>query len=80
MSRERKEFEMTQDDLDKILKACKPVPYMVVGGHAPRSPQEKANAAWAELGSCMGFESMTVKPVAGKGQRFFTAVPSEEET
>ena len=28
----RKEYEMTQAQLDKILDACKPVPYIVVGG------------------------------------------------
>jgi hypothetical protein len=27
----------------------------------------------------MGFDSMTVRPVEGKGTRFFTAVPSETE-
>ena len=71
-----KEYEMTQADLDKILDACKPVRYMVVGGVMPSTPQENANAAWAELGSRMGFDHMSVKPVSGKGDRFFTAVPS----
>lgn len=74
------EYEMTQADLDKILEACKPVPYIVVGGYAPRSPQENANAAWAELGSRMGFDSTTVRPVDGKGMRSFIAVPSETPT
>lgn len=71
----RKQFEMTQEDLDRILDACKPVPYMVFGGMPPRSPQENANAAWAELGSRLGFEHMTVQP-SSKGDRFFTAEPS----
>ena len=66
------EFEMTQEDLDAILEACKPVPYMIVGGHPPRSQQENANAAWARLGGKMGFHPMTVRP-SSKGQRFFTA-------
>lgn len=70
------EYEMTQADLDAILDACKPVPYMVMGGMAPRSPQENANAAWAALGEKMGFDYMTVRP-SSKGDRFFTATPSE---
>jgi len=27
----------------------------------------------------MGFDYMTVRPIAGKGQRFFSAIPSENE-
>lgn len=69
----RREFEMTEADLDKILDAGKPVPYIVVGGVPPRSPQQKANSAWASLGAQMGFDYTTVKPVTGKESRFFTA-------
>ena len=46
----RQEYEMTEEDLQIILDACKPVPYMIIGGVAPRSPQENANAAWERLG------------------------------
>lgn len=69
----RKEFTMTQEQCDKLLDACKPVPYMVIGGIPPRSPQENANAAWASLGQELGFEPMSVRPVAGKGMEVFTA-------
>lgn len=79
MSYPRVEYEMTQAALDKILEACKPVPVILVGGYGPRSPQENANDAWAALGKRMGFDPMTVQPVHGKGMRFFTAVPSENE-
>lgn len=70
---ERRDFEMSQADLDKILDACKSVPYLVAGGMEPRSPQENANDAWRELGSQMGFKHMTVESIEGKGDRFFTA-------
>lgn len=76
---ERREYEMTEEDLKKLLDACKPVPYMVIGGRPPRTPQENANAAWAELGQRMGFDHMTVSPVEGRGYRFFTAVPIERK-
>ncbi len=68
----RKEFEMSQEQLDAIMDACKPVRYMVIGGMPPRSPQENANAAWAALGKELGFKHMTVRP-SGKGDRFFSA-------
>ena len=76
----RTNYEMTQADCDALLEAMKPVPYMVVGGVVPRSPQENANAAWAALGKKMGFNYMTVRPIAGKGMLHFSAVPSENET
>ena len=69
----RKEFEMSQEDLERILEACKPVPYMIIGGVVPRSPQENANAAWGDLGHRMGFDAMSVRPIPEKGDRFFTA-------
>ena len=69
----RKEFEMTDEQLDKITKASQPVPYLVMKGKPPRSQQANANDAWKELGEELGFEYMTVKPVAGKDVKFFTA-------
>lgn len=69
----RKEFTMTKEQCDKLLDACKPVPYMVIGGVEPRSPQENANAAWAALGAELGFEPFSVRPVEGKGIEVFTA-------
>lgn len=68
----RKHFEMTQAQLATILDACKPVPYLVIGGHEPRSPQENANDAWQALGEELGFDYLTVEPT-GAGARFFTA-------
>lgn len=75
----RTNYEMSDADLERLLEACKPVPYMVIGGMPPPSQQENANRAWAELGSRMGFDSMTVEPIQGKPMRFFTAVPNETE-
>ena len=69
----RKEYEMTQAQMDVLLAAGKSVPYMIAGGTSPRSPQENANAAWERLGAELGFKHMTVQPVRGKGQLFFTA-------
>ncbi len=75
----RTEYEMDEADLAKILDACKSVPMIMLQCGTPSSPQENANNAWARLGEEFGFDSMTVRPIQGKGQRFFTAVPSETE-
>lgn len=69
----RKEFQLTDEQLNRLLEACKPVPYMVIGGVGPPSRQENANAAWKNLGAELGFDHMTVRPVPGKGKEFFTA-------
>lgn len=75
----RTNYEMTEEDLKVLLAACKPVPVMMIGGHSMGSTQENANLAWAALGKKMGFVSDTVRPIEGKGHRFFSAVPSETE-
>lgn len=73
----RTNYEMSEADLATLLNACQPTPVIMVGNYSPPTPQENANRAWAALGEKMGFDHMTVKPVAGKGQRFFSAIPSE---
>ena len=72
----RKEFEMTQKQLDTLLDACRPVPMIMLQCSTPSSPQENANHAWERLGKEMGFQHMTVRPT-GKGDRFFTAEEAE---
>ena len=69
----RKEFKMSKVQLEKLLDACKPVPYMIMSGIVPCSPQENANRALHYLGSEMGFDSLTVRPVPGEDMDVFTA-------
>ena len=61
-----------------ILDACKPVPYMVMGGREPSSPQENANHAWQSLGRTLGFKWDTVQPVFGSCELHFTAEAIDE--
>lgn len=71
----RREFVMSQEQLDTLLNACKPTPCMFLSGgqRMGSTPQENANAAWRELGEVMGFKGDTVQPIAGAGQKRFTA-------
>ena len=71
----RKEFELTQEQLNLLLDASKPTPVIFLSGGKPlfNSPQENANYAWEKLGEELGFDYMTVEP-NGKGNRFFSAV------
>jgi hypothetical protein len=74
----RKEFEMTDEQLAKLLDACKPVPCIMIGDYVPSSPQENANRAWKALGEELGFDYMSVRPTDGKGFNFFTAETIEK--
>lgn len=76
----RTEYEMTEADLETLINACRATPVMLIGGYSARaSAQENANRAWAALGAKMGFDGASVRPIEGKGNRFFTAVPNETE-
>jgi hypothetical protein len=68
---------MSEEDLQRILDASRPTPVMYLSGGIPMGPtqQENANRAWEALGDKMGFQYMSVRPVPGKGDRFFTAEP-----
>lgn len=76
----RTEYEMTEADLVELMEAFKPVPMIMLQCGNPPSQQENANRAWAALGQKMGFDEDTVRPIEGKGNRFFSAVPSETES
>lgn len=67
-----KNFEITQEQLNTLMSACKPVAMIALQCGQPSSPQENANRAWQALGNEMGFDYMTVRP-NGKGDRFFSA-------
>ena len=71
----KREFELTEEQHSRLLDACRPVPYMVIGGVVPRSPQRNANDAWRALGQELGFDWLTVDPVPGKSSQFFMAEP-----
>ena len=74
----RNNYEMTEEDLKTLKESMQPVPCMVIGRYAPASQQENANRAWMRLGEKMGFIWDTVQP-NGRGERYFSAVPSETE-
>ena len=71
----RLEFELTEKEEKALLRAAKPTPVMYLSSGMPMfdSPQENANRAWKRLAKKRGFIYESVRPVAGKSQRFFSA-------
>lgn len=74
----RREYEMTQEQYDKIIAAIQPAPMIMLQCGTPTSVQERANAAWNALGVEMGFIGSTAKP-SEKGSLFFTAEEKTDE-
>lgn len=71
---ERRNYTLTTEQYEALFQACRPVPYMVVGGTVPSSPQQNANRAWQQLGQEMGFDWETVE--RGRIPQRFSAVPT----
>ena len=69
----RKEFELTEEQFNRILEASKPVPYIMAQCGEPSSPQENANRAWKTIAKELGFAWDSVEPLRSKGERFITA-------
>lgn len=74
----RETFQMTEKQHKRIIDASQPVPYLIIGGIAPRSPQENANSAWANLGRELGFIYHTVRPIIGQDDYWFSAEAKED--
>ncbi len=74
----RKTFEMTDKQLEKIMDASQAVPYLIMGGMPPMSPQENANRAWDALGKELGFKGKTARSISGKDAHHFTAEAEDE--
>jgi len=73
---ERREYKLTEEQLNRLNMAAKPVRFLCITGVDPGSPQEKSNTVWRELGEEMGFDYCTVQPIKDKGDEYFTAKPT----
>ena len=70
----RHAYRMAEDEYSGLLKASESVPYIVVGGMGPISPQERANTWWQGLAKTHHFIWDSVRP-HGSDPRSFTAMP-----
>lgn len=68
----RKRFELSNEDLQRLYDAAKPIPCVAIQCGMPPSQQERANEVWCSIGKSMGFDYMTVQPT-GEGDKYFTA-------
>jgi hypothetical protein len=78
-SKQRREFQLTDEELEELLQSIQAVPLIVLQAGMPKSPQERANDAWCKIGKAKGFDGMSVRPSAAHPDNplFFTAFPKE---
>jgi hypothetical protein len=70
---ERREFRLSNDDLERLHEAAQPVRMMALNCGVPSSPLERSDRVWQSLGMKYGFVWDTVAPIEGKGLETFTA-------
>lgn len=70
-----KEFQMTDEQYQRLLDASNPKVIIYMTGEHPFSGSSQVNIRdeWKKLGAELGFDETTVKPVDGKSEKFFTA-------
>lgn len=76
----RKEFELTDNELQDLRALSRPVPAIALNCGEPPTQQQMANEFWQRIGREKGFAYMTARPVAGKGPKFFTAEVDNSQT
>lgn len=69
-----KKYTLTEIEHAELVEACKPVPYMIIGGVAPVSPAEKAMFVWKRVANRVGCDVNTIAP-AGDDTREFLGEP-----
>ena len=67
------EFVLTDEEYERVMEASRPVPYLVIGGVEPMSPQENANRVWRAIYQDRGLDWKTVAR-GSSGPRSFRAV------
>lgn len=68
-------YRLTDEELNHLLEASKPVPYMVFGGVEPRSPQDNVMDVWKQVANRVGCDVGSIEGAGTGDQRDFVARP-----
>lgn len=71
----KQKYRLSDEELNQVLNASKPVTYIVIGGIPPSSPQENANAVWKSLASKHSFVWDSCEDAGTGDQHDFLAEP-----
>ena len=70
-----KTYRMTDDELNMLMNASKPVPYLVFGGIEPRSPRDNAMDVWRTVAARVGCDVDSIEPAETGDNHEFNARP-----
>ena len=70
-----KTYRLTDEELDALKEALKPVPCLIVGGIPPASPCDKAMAVWRNVASRVGCDVNSIAPANTGDEHDFLATP-----
>jgi hypothetical protein len=64
------DYRMTDEELEELKKASRPVPYLIMGGMPPPSPRENAMRVWRKIAQRVGCVVDTIAPRGGDPHDF----------
>lgn len=68
-------YRMTDPELNELMEASKPVPYMVFGGIEPRSPRDNAMDVWRKVAARVGCDVDSIDSAGTGDDHDFKARP-----
>lgn len=72
-------YRLTDEELNELLEASKPAPYMVFGGVEPRSPRQKAMDVWRKVATRVGCDVGSIESAGTGDDHDFKAQPKGEK-
>lgn len=69
------QYRLTDEELNELIAATQPVPYLVIGGFAPESPTEKSMRIWTRVAKRVGCQVETIDAADTGDQHDFIAEP-----
>jgi len=74
-----KQYTMTDSEYTELMEACKPVPYLIVGGRKPSSPRENAMHVWAKIAARVGCDCNSIAPANTGNNHDFMGEPLQKQ-
>jgi len=72
-----KTYRLTNEELESLLDASKPVPYMIFGGQPPPSAREHAVRLWRHVADRVGCKLDTITSAGTGDMHDFSAEPAD---
>jgi hypothetical protein len=68
-----KEYTLTEEELQELFDAAKPVPYMIIGGNPPPSSYNRSLSVWKRVAERVNCDVNTIQGSDPKNPHLFKA-------